>query len=172
MTVSYNNGAVVTSSGRALQGTGAAPANLTISDGPTFNFGTKATGSSSDKTFTITNTGGVPATSVVGTGPTSPFSFKGGAYPGTGGTCASSLAALATCTVVVTYAPTSTGAHSSTIDMGFQDGVTSQTSSRPLQGTGAAPATLTISDGPTYSYGTIAAGGTADKTLLLPIQVG
>ena len=102
--IGYNNGASVTSSTRAVTGTGANPATLSISDGPTYNYGTHAVTTSTDYTFTVTYGGGVPATSVGGSGLSAPFSFKGGSYPGTGGTCGTTISA--NCTIVVTYAPT------------------------------------------------------------------
>ncbi len=166
--IGYNNGVTTTTSSRGVTGVGAPPALLAISDGATFNFGIKATGSSTDKVFTVNNTGGIDATSISLGTMSAPFSFKGGSYPGAGGTCSTTIAAAATCTVVVTYAPVSTGAHSGSIDFTFDDGVTAtQTSSRAIAGTGAAPATLTISDGPTFSFGSIANGGTSDKTFTI-----
>jgi hypothetical protein len=165
--IGFNNGATTQTSSRDVTGISAPPAVLAISDGATFDFQTRATGSSTDKSFTISNTGGVDATSVTGTGLAAPFTFKGGSYPGTGGTCATTIASAATCTIIVTYAPVGTGAHSDAIDIGYNDGVTGQTSSRPLTGTGAAPASLAVSDGATYDFGSIANGGTTDKTFTI-----
>ncbi len=162
--IDYSNGANTVNATRAVTGISAPPAVLAVSDGPTFDFGIKATGSTTDKTFNVQNTGGVPAASVAGTGLTSPFTYKGGTYPGTGGTCSTTIAAAATCTIVVSYAPTGTGPQSSSISIDYNDGVANQTAPRAVQGTGAAPASLAISDGPTYDYGNIANGGTSDKT--------
>jgi hypothetical protein len=169
MDIGYNNGASVQNSPRDLTGTSAPPATLAISDGPTYNYGTRATGSTIDKTFTVDNTGGVDATSVTAAGIAAPFTFKGGGgYPGTGGTCGATIASSASCTIVVTYAPSGTGAHSDAIDFTYNDGVTaSQTGSRAVAGTGAAPAAITISDGATYTFPDVANGGTADKTFTL-----
>ncbi len=165
--IDFNNGAVASSSQRAVTGTSAPPALLAISDGPSFDYGTRATGSATDKTFSVQNTGGIPATSVGGTGLSAPFAYKGGSFPGSGGTCGVTIAASATCTVVVTYAPVGTGAHSSSMNLGYNDGVTIQSSNRAVTGTGAAPASLSLSDGPTYDYGSIANGGTAEKSFTL-----
>ena len=167
MSLAYFDGAGNQTSSRGVTGTGATPAAITVSDGPNYDFGTKATGSSTDKTITLTNTGGVPATSVTGAGLSAPITFKGGSFPGTGGTCTATLAGLGSCTVVITYAPSATGAFSATMNITYNDGVTGQTSSRVVQGTGAAPASLTISDGATFDYGTLAAGGTADKSFTI-----
>ena len=51
----------------------------------------KSCTTSVDKTFTITNSGDVTGDSIVGDGLADPFTYKGGAYPGTGGSCSDSL---------------------------------------------------------------------------------
>ena len=167
ITLNYYDGANNQSSTGGVQGTGAAPSNLVISDGATFNFGTLANGGNAEKTFTVSNTGGVIATSVSGGGLATAFSFKGGSYPGTGGTCGSSLAASANCNLVVVFAPTSVATFNSQIDLGYNDGVSAQTSSRPVTGIAVAPALLGLSDGPTYDFNLVAIGATAEKALTL-----
>ena len=162
--IAYNDGVSAATSLRALQGIGALPASLSISDSPTYNYGTVATGASKDKSFTVTNSGEVTATAMAETGLAAPFAFKGGAFPGTGGTCTSTLAAAASCSVVVSYAPTSTGNHSDSIDLSYNNGLSVQVANRALQGVGAAPALLTLSDAPAYNYGSVAIGGTKLKT--------
>ncbi len=148
VSLAYDDGVIAQSATRDLTGIAVAPASISISDGATFNFGTIPTTSSADKVFTLTNSGDVTATTMAGTGLSAPYSFKGGTYPGTGGTCGNSLAgASATCTIVVTFNPTANGSTSSTINVTYFDGAASQTASRPVQGTGAPPATLTISNG-------------------------
>ena len=167
LSLAYNDGAAAQTSTRPITGQAASPSNLTITDGPTYDFGTRATGSTKDKSFTITNTGGIQATSVSGGGLAAPFTFKGGSYPGTGGTCAATLSAAATCTVVATYAPTANGVANGSLNIGYNDGVTTQTSSRPVAGTAVAPASLLISDGATFDFGSVATGGSGDKVFTL-----
>lgn len=162
--VNFYDGSANQQAVRQVEGIGAAPATLAISDGPTFNFGTKATGSASDQSFIVTNNGGVPATSIAGNGLAAPFTFKGGSFPGTGGTCTATLAATATCTVVVTYSPVATGLQSDTLNLDFNDGVSAQASTRNVEGTGAAPAFLTLSDSPNFNFGSAAVGASVDKT--------
>ncbi|MBY0554490.1 Ig-like domain-containing protein [bacterium] len=78
------------------------PATLTISDGPTYNFGIIPTNTTVEKAFTVTNTGAGPAMGMSANAfATASFTYKGGTYPGTGGTCTSSLAALNSCLIVV-----------------------------------------------------------------------
>ena len=106
---SYNNGIAVVNSTRNIQGTAGAPANITITDGPTYDFGTQATGSINTHTFTLNNTGAVDATTITGTGLAAPFQFAGGTYPGTAGTCGATISAGASCTIVVAYQPSALG---------------------------------------------------------------
>ena len=162
ISVDYSDGALAQSATRDVQGSGVTPAILVVSDGPTYNYGTAPNGSSNDYTFTINNTGGFTATAMTGSGLASPFTFKGGAYPGTAGTCVATLAAGATCTIVVNYSPLTTGLATDTILIGYNDGSNAQTATRDIQGTGTPPATLTISDGPSYDFGIQATGSNTD----------
>jgi hypothetical protein len=161
----YNNGAVVTNSTRDVTGTGALPASLAISDGPTYDYGSVTAGGTANYTFTVSNTGGVAATALADAGGlAAPFNFLGGTYPGTTGTCGSTLGAGASCTIRVRFAPTAGGAFSDTIDLSYFDGVAAQNTTRDIQGTGLSPASLTLSDGPTFDYGTVTIGNSVDKT--------
>src|SRR6185369_16876442 len=114
LSLGYNDGAANQTATRPLAGAGTPPALLTISDGPTYGFGTRATGSTTTHTFTVTNGGGVTATGISAGALAAPLSYSGGAFPG-GGTCGTSLAAGATCTFVVAFAPTATGPVSATV---------------------------------------------------------
>ena len=155
-------------SARGVQGTGGSPASLTISDGATYNYGTQATGSNTDKTFTVTNSGAVSATSVSDGGTlAAPYAYKGGSYPGTGGTCGASVAAAGTCTVVVTYSPSAVGVTNSTLTLNYNNGASGTSTNRALTGTGANPALLTINGGPTYDYGNVTVGAILDHTFTL-----
>lgn len=153
MSLGYFNGAATVSSTLNLAGTSVSQALVTISDGPTYNFGSYAQGGSADGTLTLTNTGGTTATSMSGGGLLSPFSFKGGSYPGVGGTCAASLAPAATCTVVINFAPSVVGPYTDAVEISYNNGAIGTSVSRDLSGTAVTQATLTISDGPTYDFG-------------------
>ncbi|MCB0357953.1 MAG: choice-of-anchor D domain-containing protein, partial [Bdellovibrionales bacterium] len=165
--VDYNDGTSATNASVGVQGTAASVALLTISDGPTYDYGIKAVGSTNDHSFTINNTGGVPATALAGVALTPPFSYKGGSYPGTGGTCGVSLANSASCTVIVTYSPAAAIVSSDTLTINYNDGVAAQSSDRDVQGTGANAAFLAISDGPTFDFGTQAVGSTVEHTFTI-----
>lgn len=69
--------------------------------------------------FTLTNREAVPVTGLAGTGLGGPFRFTGGTYPGTGGTCSTTLMPSRTCTVSITFQPTVLGAAEATLDLGF-----------------------------------------------------
>lgn len=166
MDINFNNGATATVSSRAITGVGLTPAILTISDGATYNYGPKVMGTSTDKTFTVTNSGQVSATAVLGSGLASPFSFKGGAYPGTGGSCTGTIA-VGTCTIIVSYDPSSAAVHTDTINLDYNDGVSAQLATRALSGTGQNPASLLISDGAAYDYGTKVLTTATDKTFTI-----
>jgi hypothetical protein len=146
---------------------GASAASLAINEGPSYNFGNVTALGSSDKTFTVTNSGGLTASSMSGAGLATPFTFKGGSYPGTGGTCGASLAGSATCTVVVNYSPTAVGLLSDTIELSYNDGSTTQSATRAVNGTGITASTLAISDGASFNFGNAAVNTITDKTFTI-----
>lgn len=77
--------------------------NVLISDSPAYAFPTASAGATVEKTFTVSNLSYYPAAYVSGAAFATPnFNFKGGAFPGTGGTCTTTLPATSSCAVVVT----------------------------------------------------------------------
>ncbi|MBC7692769.1 MAG: hypothetical protein H7222_13490 [Methylotenera sp.] len=122
------------------------PALLSISDGATVDFGPVPLGTLRDKTLTVSQTGTVTATAVTVSGLSSPYSFKGGSYPGIGGTCGASI--TSSCSLVITYAPTSAGTLSQTLTLGYGNGLGTTNTTRPVQGTGVLPVpTIKLSAG-------------------------
>jgi hypothetical protein len=73
------------------------------------DFGVVAAGSVVSKTITVTNMSDDDATFMNGLDPNTVFKFKGGVYPGVGGTCSYSLAAKASCDIVISYSPIEVG---------------------------------------------------------------
>ena len=134
--IAYNDGVSTQTTVRSIEGTGATPASLVISESDPYDYGSIATSNSADHTFTVTNVGGMIATSLAGSGLVAPYDFKGGSYPGSGGTCGAVLASGSNCTVVVDFSPVVTGLQSDTIDINFNDGVSAQVVSRDVAGTG------------------------------------
>lgn len=97
-------------------------AKLSISPGPVFLYGQKNVGASISQTFQIQNTGMKTATGMSGDfGLSITFSYPGG-YPGTGGSCADSLAAGATCSIVIEFTPQYVGSFEQTTRVTFHNG--------------------------------------------------
>lgn len=146
---------------------GVAPATLAISDGPTFDFGSQPTGSVVLKTLTVTNSGNVTATAMSGSTLAAPFNFKDGAYPGTGGNCTATLIASGSCTIVIAYSPTTLVTSNASVTVNYNNGVTGQSSSRPVQGTGVNPALLSIDGTNPTDFLNISTGSFSDITITL-----
>jgi hypothetical protein len=91
-------------------------------------------GQTQDVTLTVLNSGAVAATQMVDLTPQSTtLSYKGGTYPGTGGTCADSLPPGASCTVVVTLVAPMTGRHTSLVVIQYYDGAVYQTDAHQVE---------------------------------------
>ncbi len=185
LTLNYNDGTSAASVTRRLSGTGLSGAHVTIRDcdqcgsgGPNqspFDYGTA--GTATDHVFFLQNDGAVDATAMAdGGGLGNNFSFKGGAFPGTGGNCGNKLTIGPMCSVVVTFAPTGSGMRASNINISYFDGTATQTASRGVTGTATSGALLIIRDyfdpnnsgggggfdPPTYDFGS--AGIVVDHT--------
>ncbi|MBL8093734.1 MAG: S8 family serine peptidase [Anaerolineales bacterium] len=76
-----------------------------FAEGASAGFGQVVVDLTADRVLTLRNPGNKAASlsgaSVTGSG----IAFKGGSYPGTGGTCGASLAANGTCTIVLRFTP-------------------------------------------------------------------
>ncbi len=138
----------------ALSGTGTTveltPRNL--------SFGTLAVGlTSAAKTVTLKNLGttATTITSIAVTG------AEAGDFPETATTCGGSLAAAASCTVSVTFKPSTTGARSATLK--FTDSASGSPQAVPLTGTGTTAELSSTS----LSFGSVTVGSTAVNTLTL-----
>jgi hypothetical protein len=139
-----------------LSGTGLHPATLAIS--PTQHaFGTLATGTTGGaKAFTVTNTGEVPTgtlSSSLVTGDKDQFATSNNTCDGV------TLAPAATCSVTVSFAPTTTGLKSSSLQVGAIPGGAATAS---FSGTGATPAALGLSP-QMHSFGAVMPGTSASK---------
>ena len=115
LTLIYSDGVGAQSAAGSLTGNAVpliGPAVLSVSPA-SIDFGNVDIGVSADSTLTIQNTGGSAATSLSGSFANTAFKFKGGSYPGTGGTCPASgtVGAGVTCTLIVVFSPTSATAY-------------------------------------------------------------
>lgn len=142
-------------------------ATVSISGAPLYTFANTLIGAVSSHTFTVTNSGALTARFLTDAGTTvSPFSYKGGAYPGTGGTCAAELEATETCTLVVDFSPTSSGLHTSPLAIGYVSSGTAGAAAISLQGS-SGNAVLSITNSPLYTYATTFTGATLDRTFTI-----
>ena len=91
----------------------------------------------------MSNTGGSPASAIAESTMAAPFAFKGGSFPGTGGTCTATLNESATCTLVVTFSPTAATSYADTITLDYNDGLAVINTTRAVDGVGATISQLT-----------------------------
>lgn len=91
-------------------------------------------GETQDVTLTVLNSGGAAATKITDlTAQSSILSYKGGAYPGTGGSCGDSLGPGSTCTLVVTLVAPTTGERTSLVVLQYYDGVVYTTDAHQVE---------------------------------------
>ncbi len=104
----------------------------------TFDFPTTTVGEKATQTFTVTN-GGNGAASFAA--PTSAGLGLAAPYSASDGTClgATTLAASASCTLIVTFAPSVSGASNATLSFAYNDGAQDQSITVPLTGTSTSP---------------------------------
>ena len=161
----YSNGFTSVTTNVALSGTGAPTAVLTYT-AATYDFGDIIQTQSSTRTITINHTGPIAASSMSANTLSAPYTFKGGTYPGTGGTCGDSLNS-GSCTLVIDFAPTTTGIKNQTLTMSYDNGTTTRTINALLTGESLAQAIISISETNPYHFGTTNLSGTIDKAFTL-----
>jgi hypothetical protein len=93
---------------------------LAFADGTTYDFGQKNVGSSTDVTMVINYSGTIDATSVSASNPSAQYNFKGGSFPGTGGTCSATV--NSNCTIVLTFTPDSAAVFNDTVTISYDNG--------------------------------------------------
>ena len=145
---------------------------LNFEYGTLYDFGNKFIGSSTDLRIRISNTGKVVAENLSVGNLALPFSLKGGSYPGTGGTCGTSLSPGQTCDIYVNYSPTTNGEHLQNITLNYFNTGRPETNTLRMMAWGFREAVLTVSDGPTYNYGTVATGAPTDKVFTITHESG
>ncbi len=152
--------------------------NLYVADSPFYNFGILPTSAAVERAITLTNNGASLIVNLVGTTPlTTRFSYKGGAYPGTGGTCTSSLAAAANCTIIVTASSSTAGTFTDQLSFTYTDAlggpyltrriVSAQFTATTITSIFVAPTSGNFNPGNTQQikcYGNTSDGGTIDLT--------
>jgi len=122
-----------------------------ISSGPAYDFGTLATGTTTNHIFFVTNTGTATATTMASM-LTAPFAYVGGNYPGASASCGATLPAGATCILNVSFTPSMTGTVMTTLTIAYNDGAQAAVASRTLSGKGTSQASLAVTDFPMQYY--------------------
>lgn len=113
------------------------------------NFGARLKDSTTEAAITITNTGDATATDISWTNLSGPFSYKGGAFPGSGGTCNGTvLDGHQSCTLIVTYTPSQVSSHTSALAWNYKNPEQVLNGSLNLSGSGVEVA-ATLADTPT-----------------------
>jgi len=107
-----------------------------ISSASPYDFGATPEGTTALHVFTVTNRGKIATRLAAEVGPAPAFPFAGGAYPGTSGTCGSDLAAEASCTVAVAFAPQAPISYTGALTVSYAMGAGVQTVVIHLTGAG------------------------------------
>ncbi len=125
-------GCGVDSRDRHIQYGDPTPAKLVFSDLPRYDFGVRLVGTSTDKSISVTNSGGLAATEVSSSFNNSVhYSYKGGPFPGVGGTCGGQIDSGATCQITVSFAPQYNGHFEQPVGILFFDGINNQRTTGP-----------------------------------------
>ena len=112
---------------------------LEISGDPVVQFGIVPIGSSMSVLLDVTNTGPGRATTISATPLAGPFSFVGGAYPGTGGTCEDGLDPGASCTVAVSFGAAAPAFTTGELRLDYDSDAGAGVATRVLRGGGESP---------------------------------
>lgn len=107
-------------------------ASLAVQNLTQHDFGFVLLDDTVDRVITIVNQGKATAREIGASFVVSAFTLKGGKFPGTGGSCTSTLSAGATCTVVVTFAPTYYSNFRDSMKLSYHDGATTRALESPI----------------------------------------
>jgi len=145
-TLTFNDSAVTSPQTVSLSGTGSAPVTLSVTS---LSFSTTVAGNTSAaKTVTLTNK--QPTTlSNIGIAASGPFAVASN-------TCGTSIAAGASCTVGVTFSPTTVASATGTLT--FNDSAVTSPQTVSLSGTGSAPVTFSSNS---INFSTVRVGTTS-----------
>ncbi len=149
-------------------GGGGGTAVLNVTGGP-LTFSTVTGTTSAAQTLTLHNTGTAGATGVTVVVATTSTPTTPNQFARAGGTCAATLAAGATCTITVTFSPTTNGAKTGTATITANVAVAG--SPVGLSGTGVAPVVAATLTPTTHAYGTATRGCPLTGTGACPSQV-
>jgi hypothetical protein len=165
LSIGYNNGFENRVAQADLVGRGKPTAVLSFAAAST-SFGTAIQWTTVSKTITVNHSGSLGASAMSPVALTAPFHFKDGTYPGTGGTCGTSLAS-GSCTIVVDFKPTAVGPFQQTLALNYGNGTSTKQITHTLSGTSVAQAILSLSTSSTFSFPNTPARSTSDRTITL-----
>ena len=140
-------------------------------EGSISEFGIQSVNSHPYRTLTVVNIGKSDATQVHVDAIDAPFAFRGGVYPGLGGTCGTTVVARASCAVVVAYNPIAIVQSLSALRIHYFDTVAQQLLSTDLTGMGAAYPTLIFAEDSPYDLGSHTIG-TSSQHVFTVIYAG
>jgi hypothetical protein len=132
----------------------------------TYDFGDIIQTQTSTQTITVNHSGPVAATNLSTNTLSPPYSFKGGTFPGTGGSCTDTLS-TGNCTMVIDFSPTSTGIKKQDLNLSYNNGTTSRTIKASLTGESLAQAIISISNTNPYNFGITNLSGSIDESFTL-----
>ncbi len=133
--LSYANGVDTSTVSLNLQGTGANAGYLILGSGPRLDFGPQRTASTVKEFVLVTNAGLGSVSALSGSFSSTRFSYFGGSFPGTGGNCTTTIAAGASCTLVLAFTPTAVGAFVGTFTLNYNNGTQVLSAASSLEGT-------------------------------------
>ncbi len=144
-----------------LKGVGQPPAALAFREAK-MDFGRWLVGQKDERTFEISNSGESPALKLRAqlSSEKTGFVWKGGRYPGEGGTCADQLEAAKSCKLVVTFAPQAAGDLKDTLEVEYDNGVKIMKAAALGTGRAVAPGKLQFS-APNFDFGIRVTGSKA-----------
>ena len=138
-------------------------------DGPNpVDFGTHPVSARVNLTLTMTNIGNGPAGSINAAGLAAPYTFLGGSFPGTGGTCDADLEVGENCTMVLEFFPSTAGYFTDNLIISYNNGGSTVSINQGIAGTASATlGELVISDGPVHNYLATLVGNTDPHTFTI-----
>ncbi len=144
--LSYKSGSIERKTSMKLRGKGkmSVPATLSFSQS-VIDFGKMEVNQNTSKEITLYRTGDLSATDISTSELSNGFSYAGGKYPGTGGTCGKTLSATQ-CKLVVNYAPKDEVISSSHLIISYYNGVDYKETAITLNGQGIKKAKLISSN--------------------------
>lgn len=135
--ISYFDGIQNQILGLSVVGEGTTESNLVFTEAPTYDFGLTPINTNKSGALTLTNNGGATANLIgFGSNLNSGFFYAGGAYPGTSGTCSSTLASGASCRLSLLFSPSQAIVYNLTVGFEYYSGTRTRLSGITLKGTG------------------------------------